>query len=65
MYRFFYSAIASQQLESLQRQLSEVTEERDALLVQLSSAQEQAHQYATNLANLQMVLEQFTHGMKY
>ena len=31
-------------------------------MLQLGSAQETANQYATSLANLQMVLEQFQHG---
>ena len=54
--------MASQQLESLEKQLYEVTSQRDSAMQQLASTQEQANQYATNLANLQMVLEQFTHG---
>jgi chromosome segregation ATPase len=50
---------ASAQVESLQRQLQALAEQRDAAVLQLASAQDTANQYAASLNNLQMVLEQF------
>ncbi|XP_038074258.1 thyroid receptor-interacting protein 11-like isoform X2 [Patiria miniata] len=51
---------ASSQIESLLDQLHAVTSQKDQALLQLGEAQEQVQQYSTSLANLQMVLEQFT-----
>ncbi|XP_022088979.1 thyroid receptor-interacting protein 11-like isoform X2 [Acanthaster planci] len=51
---------ASSQIESLLDQLHSVTSQKDQALLQLGEAQEQVQQYSTSLANLQMVLEQFT-----
>ncbi|KAK2190446.1 hypothetical protein NP493_81g01000 [Ridgeia piscesae] len=48
---------ASQQVETLQQQLHVIAEQRDGALLQLANSQEMASQYATSLANLQMVLE--------
>ena len=53
---------ASHQVESLGQQLHAVASQRDGALLQLAATQEQAQQYATQLNNLQMVLEQFTIG---
>ncbi|XP_007543219.1 thyroid receptor-interacting protein 11 [Poecilia formosa] len=50
---------ASMQVESLQEQLSNVVKQRDDVLLQLRTSQEQVRQYAVSLSNLQMVLEQF------
>ena len=58
----FVSQQASQQVETLQQQLHVIAEQRDGALLQLANSQEMASQYATSLANLQMVLEQFQHG---
>ena len=58
----FVSQQASQQVETLQQQLYVIAEQRDGALLQLANSQEMASQYATSLANLQMVLEQFQHG---
>ena len=58
----FVSQQASQQVETLQQQLHVIAGQRDGALLQLANSQEMASQYATSLANLQMVLEQFQHG---
>uniref|UniRef100_A0A3B4X974 Thyroid hormone receptor interactor 11 n=1 Tax=Seriola lalandi dorsalis TaxID=1841481 RepID=A0A3B4X974_SERLL len=50
---------ATMQVESLQEQLSGAVKQRDDLLAQLRTSQEQVSQYAVSLSNLQMVLEQF------
>lgn len=50
------------QVESLQEQLTVVVKQRDELLIQLRTSQEQVNQYAVSLSNLQMVLEQFQQG---
>jgi len=53
---------SAKQLDSLQLQLHVIAEQRDAALLQLSSAQETISSYAKSLSNLQMVLEQFQAG---
>lgn len=53
---------ASLQVESLQEQLMGVVKQRDDALLHLRTSQEQVHQYAVSLSNLQMVLEQFQQG---
>ncbi|KAM4853054.1 LOW QUALITY PROTEIN: thyroid receptor-interacting protein 11 [Thomomys bottae] len=50
---------ANVQVESLQEQLNMVSKQRDETALQLSVSREQVKQYATSLANLQMVLEHF------
>ena len=57
-----FSAEASQQVDSLRREVHSLCEQRDAALLQLGATQEQAAQYAASLQNLQMVLEQFQLG---
>lgn len=57
-----FSQQASMQVESLQEQLTVVVKQRDELLIQLRTSQEQVNQYAVSLSNLQMVLEQFQQG---
>ncbi|XP_070577128.1 thyroid receptor-interacting protein 11-like isoform X5 [Ptychodera flava] len=49
----------SKQVESLQEELHALASQRDQAVLQSVAAQEQAQQYATQLANLQSVLEQF------
>ena len=64
MFLFFHcSAEAAQQVSNLRQEISEACDQRDAALQQLATAQEQATQYSAQLQNLQMVLEQFQHGM--
>ncbi|XP_074028061.1 LOW QUALITY PROTEIN: Golgi microtubule-associated protein [Leptinotarsa decemlineata] len=50
---------ANQQVESLQKQLQTVMNERDLLRKQISDAEDQNNKQAAALANLQFVLEQF------
>ncbi|XP_069493943.1 thyroid receptor-interacting protein 11 [Ambystoma mexicanum] len=50
---------ATLQVESLQEQLNLISRQRDDTALQLNMSQEQVKQYASSLANLQMVLEQF------
>lgn len=57
-----YSQQSLQQVESLQNQLHVMAEQRDHAVLELANVQETANQYATSLANLQMVLEQFQLG---
>ncbi len=45
-----------------QEELQTMLEQREDALLQMSNAQEQAHQNATSLRNLQTVLEQFQRG---
>ena len=51
-----------QELETVQRELQVMVEERDDALLQMTNAQEQAKQNATALRNLQAVLEEFQRG---
>jgi len=53
---------ASKEICSLEEQLHSVASQRDSLTMQLSNAQEQCSQYAVQLQNLQLVLEQFQRG---
>ena len=41
-----------------------MTSQKDQALLQLGEAQEQVQQHSTSLANLEMVLEQFTQGTR-
>lgn len=50
---------ATMQVESLQEQLNGTVAQRDDVLAQLRTSQDQVNQYAVSLSNLQMVLEQF------
>lgn len=58
-----HSLNASKQVDSLQQQLQELSKQRDHAVIQHSNVHEQAMQYASQLTNLQMVLEQFQQGM--
>ena len=57
-----YSEQTLQELETVQRELQAMVEERDDALLQMTNAQEQAKQNATALRNLQAVLEEFQRG---
>ncbi|ESO96444.1 hypothetical protein LOTGIDRAFT_115668 [Lottia gigantea] len=50
------------QIEELKYQLQVVSSQRDAAYSQVTSMQDQCQQYASSLANLQLVLEQFQQG---
>ena len=56
------SETVTQQLQGLQQQLYAMAKERDDTVMQLAQSHEKNTQYATSLANLQMVLEQFQQG---
>ena len=58
----YFSENAVVQVESLQQQLVMLATQRDQAYLQISTLQDQTQQYATSLANLQMVLEQFQQG---
>ena len=62
MYLYMCSEQTQQELETVQRELQVMVEERDDALLQMTNAQEQAKQNATALRNLQAVLEEFQRG---
>lgn len=59
---FLCSSEAMKRVSSLEEQLRALSAQRDDALLQLSSSQEQCSQYQSQLANLQLVLEQFQAG---
>lgn len=54
---------ASRQIGSLEDELNSVMTERDDLIIQLTTSQDQVQQQEQQLSNLQLVLEQFQAGM--
>lgn len=56
------SRYTQDQLTKLQDDLQSMVDQRDDALLQMANAQEQAHQNAIALRNLQSVLEQFQRG---
>ena len=62
LYLYMCSEQTQQELETVQRELQVMMEERDDALLQMTNAQEQAKQNATALRNLHAVLEEFQRG---